>query len=404
MARKVAIRLLLGSALIALSAAGIHRAFDSHGGARERTPPDSRRPSEMSLGNSGPPASRDAAKPPAKNGTDTVEVCGVGRVAQSEDDLGANSFVNDLTKPALERWLAALRNSDDYRARATGIFISTVLDDRHAERNATREARDELVALAIGSSDAAVYALALKECASTSADAGGSCGQLSPGGWAKLDEDNAVPWLLVAARARENNDMAAEAAAFTHASRAHRSESYNFSLWRYAESDMPTDVTPLERWSLAINMIGVEAAFSEPAQPAFLHCSKAALQTPAVAQQCQALAELLTAHPETLIDLMIGKALGARVGWPPRRVQALSEKANAYLQIMSDATPGRDEQWSCSGVERGNAYFSKLTRMTEIEVMQESLEQSAQTVPELARKYTEAMQKLTIASPATPAR
>ena len=94
------------------------------------------------------------------------------------------------------------------------------------------------------------------------------------------------------------------------------------------------------------------------------------------------------------MDLMIGRSLGARIGWPLQRVQALTEKANAYVQVASEATPGLVDQWSCSGVQRGNAYIAKLTRLTEIEVMQESLEQSAETVPELARRYAEAMQKL----------
>jgi hypothetical protein len=394
MARKDAIRLLIGSALIAFIVSGFHWAFGNHPGTRARAAHSPQRPPELAPGIASPSSSPVTAKPPASKGTDAVEVCGVGSVAQSEDDLGANSFVNDLTKPALKRWLAALRNSDDYRARATGIFISAASDDRHAERSAIREGRDELVAMAIGSSDPAVYAIALKECAMTSTDAAGTCNQLSAGGWAKLDPDNAVPWLLVAARARDNHDTAAEAAAFTHASQAHRSDSYNFSMLRYAQPDMPADATPLERWSLAINMFGFEAAFTEPAQPAMLHCSKAALQTRAVAQECQALAELWTTHPETILDLMLGKSLGARLGWPPWRVQALTDKANAYMQVLSEGTPGRDDQWSCSGVERGNAYFAKLTRMTEIEVMQESLEQSGETVPELARKHAEAIERL----------
>ena len=393
MARKDAIRLLIGSALTALIVVVLHWALN-HRNARAGTVLSSHPRPELAPKVSRPSTPGATPKRTTTSGVGDIEVCGVGRVAQSEDDPGANSFVNDLTKPALKRWLAALRNSDDYRARATGIFMSTVFDDRHAERDATREARDELVAMAVGSGEPAVYAIALKECALTSRDAGSSCSRLSPGGWAKLDQDNAVPWLMVAAGARENNDVAAEAAAFAQAGQAHRSESYISSMLRYAQPDMPADMTPLERLSLAINMFGVEAAFAAPAQPALSYCSKAALQTKAIAQQCQALAELWTSRPETLIDLMIGKSLGARVGWPPQRIQALTEKANAYMQLTMEAMPGQDDQWSCSGVERGNTYFAKLMRMPEIGVMQESLEQSAETVPELARRYTQAMEKL----------
>jgi hypothetical protein len=63
------------------------------------------------------------------------------------------------------------------------------------------------------------------------------------------------------------------------------------------------------------------------------------------------------------------------------------------MQVMADAMPGRDDQWSCGSAQRGNAYFAKLAHLTEIEVMQQWLEQSGETVPELARKYSEAMEK-----------
>ncbi len=396
MAHRHAFKWLIASALIVLMVMGIHWILDKRHGAGAVTARAAQLPRDRPRSViCNVPSPRATAKRQAKRGAADVEVCGVGRIPESEDDPGGNSYVGDLTKPALMRWLAALRNSDDYRARATGIFVSTVLEGRHAEKGATQEAREELVAMAVTSADPAIYAVALKECAFTAADAASACAQLSPRGWAKLDPDNAAAWLLVAARALENRDIAAEAAAFTQASRAHRSDSYNYSLLQYAAPDMPSDATPLERWSLAINVIGIEAAFVEPFRPTFLHCSQEAVLDNTVAQQCNSLAELWVTHPTTVLDLVMGRLIGAQVGWSAKRIADLTEKTNAYMQVLTEATPSEpDNEWTCKGVEQGNAYIAKLTRMSEIGVMQELLELSPHTVAELSRKHTEFMEKM----------
>jgi hypothetical protein len=61
--------------------------------------------------------------------SDEIEVCGVGRVKLEANDLGAaGRYLNALTKNSRLRWLAALRNSDDYRARATGLYLEGIFD------------------------------------------------------------------------------------------------------------------------------------------------------------------------------------------------------------------------------------------------------------------------------------
>jgi hypothetical protein len=396
MARKDAFKWLMGFATVVLVVIGAYWLIGNrHGSARAApSPPRPPLPAPSSLSSVVNP--RAAANGPNKTGGADIEICGIGRLAQKADDLGANDYVSDLNKPALKRWAAALRNSDDYRARASGILITTLLDDRHAQQRATQDARDELVAMAVGSADPAVYAIALKYCALTANDTPSTCNQLSAGGWARLDPDNAVPWLLAAGRAHQNQDMAAEAAAFIKASEAHKSSSYDYSLLEYAEPEMPPDTTPLQRWGLAIQVIGIEAAYADlQGLAASMHCSKSALQDKSVAQQCQALAELWTTRPETLLDLMRGTSLGKSVGWPAQRVEELRQRTQAYMQINTQATPSeRDELWTCQGVEQGNAYVAKLARMGEIGTLGDLLERSGETVAELARKHAEAMEKM----------
>src|ERR1700728_2061746 len=208
--------------------------------------------------------------------SEEIEVCGVGRVKLEANDLGAaGRYLNALTKNSRLRWLAALRNSDDYRARATGLYLEGIFD-RDAPQKDPEAARDELVQLAVGTKDPAVFALAFTKCIKGVEDfaSPGACPQLSLDDWTRADSDNAVPWLQLAAQARREGDGAAESAAFAHAAQAHQYESYNWSLFSFAQPAMPSDITAGDRWYLTTQVIGVEAAMPMPYQPLFLYCSR----------------------------------------------------------------------------------------------------------------------------------
>src|SRR5262249_3197170 len=147
--------------------------------------------------------------------------------------------------------------------------------------------------LAAGSEDPAVYAIALSMCGPADrADTSSACRQLSLERWARLDADNAVPWLLLAGEARVRHDSKAEADAFGQASKAHKVDSYRASLYAFSEPALPQDVTPLERAYLATEVIGVEAALPSPQdRAASQHCSS--MRDDNVRQECDSLAELL---------------------------------------------------------------------------------------------------------------
>src|ERR1700749_2168519 len=55
---------------------------------------------------------------------DEIEVCGVGKVKLDRDEAAAaGKHLNALTRNSRLRWLAALHNSDDDRARAAGLYL-----------------------------------------------------------------------------------------------------------------------------------------------------------------------------------------------------------------------------------------------------------------------------------------
>jgi hypothetical protein len=327
-----------------------------------------------------------------------VDLCGVGKVSVDSDDPTAISqYLEALTEKRRARWSAALLNSDNLRARAVGLFLQGSGDPK-MEQPATQAARDELVQLAVGAGDPAVYALALQRCDRMNefADSSsGACPQISWRGWARLDPDNAVPWLMVAGVAHAAHDSAAENDAFNQASKSHTVDSYNDSLFGFSESTLPDDVTPLERSFIGIEMIGIEAAsFAPQYSIASRHCSVAAVQDSDVKQQCDALAELLIGKGSNLITLMIGESIGKRVGWPAARVDALEREKKATMQSLEQLTPIDDsDPWSCAAVNRFSDYLDLRSRLGELAAARELRERSGESVDELARKWTEFEEK-----------
>jgi hypothetical protein len=321
-----------------------------------------------------------------------IDVCGVGKIKLDRDDWTATGkYFDALTKQSRMRWLAALRNSDDYRARATGLYFEGIFD-RDAPQKDPEAARDELVQLAVGTKDPAVYALAYTKCIKGVEDfaSPGACPQLSLDDWTHADSDNAVPWLQLAAKARRDGDGAAEAAAFAHAAQAHQYESYNWSLFSFAQPAMPSDVTAADRWYLTTTVIGVEAAMPMPYLPLFQYCSRDAMTDATVRRQCNALAELMVNKATTLSEFSMGKSLGARVGWPAEIVAHLTQQMQASMQAFNQMTPADPaQQWNCDSVARGNAYMSEWEQLGERGLARQAIERSGETVAELARKYTE---------------
>jgi hypothetical protein len=342
---------------------------------------------------------RTAAEIPKKvDQSGEIDVCGVGKIKLDRDDWTATGkYFDALTKKSRMRWLSALRNSDDYRARATGLYLEGVLD-RDAPQKDPEAARDELVQLAMGTKDPAVYALAYTKCIKGVEDfaSPGACPQLSLDEWTRADSDNAVPWLRLAAEARREGDGAAESAAFAHAAQAHQYESYNWSLFSFAQAAMPGDITAADRWYLTADVIGVEAAMPMPYLTQFQYCSRDAMVDAAVRGQCNALAELMVNKATTLLEFSMGKSLGARGGWPAEVVNHLTQQLQASMQVFNQMTPSDPEQqWNCDSVARGNAFMSERDQLGERGVAQQAIERSGETVAELARKYTEQLAKLT---------
>jgi len=343
----------------------------------------------------GPPPVASRAPPDNAGG---AEICGFGKVAlDTTDPFAVSRYLGAATKKSAERWLSALLNSDGYRARAAGLLLEGKITNGFSMQPIAEQTRDALVQLAVGAADPAVYAMAMNACGVPLGNpASGACERISSRSWARMDPDNAMPWLMLAGEAQTKHNPAAEADAFRHAAEAPRSDPYTDSLYAFAQQELPVDVTPLERWYFATEVIGIEGGMRlNQYSVALRHCSLDAMQDPNVRQQCGALAELWVTQGSSLLDLGMGAAIGKRAGWPAQRVSRLNQERDALRQAIVPATPtGNDDMWSCNGVHLGNAYMEQRVGIGEVAAARALLERSGDSVQEMARKRAEYMQNV----------
>lgn len=370
---------------------------------RPRSQPIAPLPSVLKTAPASPPATGSVAAAPkvppqAQSALPTIDICGLGKVpVDGSDPVAVAQYLREYTDGARRRWLSALLDSDNLRARAAGLFVNGMLLASGAPHPSVDQARDALVQLAVGASDPAIYALAVSAC-NTYGDRAptGSCRQVSLAAWTRMDTNNAVPWLLLAGQAHERNDAVTEAAAFAQAAKAQRVDAYNDKLYAFAESELPRDVTPSERWYLVVEFIGIESALPlMHFASASKHCSSDAMKNEDVRAQCSALAELLVSKGTTLVDFSLGTHLGARAGWAPARVAGLTDQFDALMQAVEQtASPANDDSWSCDSVNRGNALLGQSIRLGEIGAARDALERSGETVAEWAQKHRDFVSKM----------
>lgn len=328
-----------------------------------------------------------------------TEVCGVGKVRMDRNNPQflaewTTDYVGMLAKPAEQRWKAALLASDDYRARAVGLFIQQYVPEGETPALSTEQARSELVQLAVGTGDAAVYAIALKMCETGAHQPLSSegCNRLSVREWAQKDSGNAAPWLALVRQAQETGDVAAEAMAFRHAASAQRMDEYSTSLLSFAMPQLVGDVSPLERAYAATDLSGYESGFLQPYYRASLtRCTVSSMQQDNIRSECASLAQLMVKHGATLVDLKIGGKIGGRAGWPKERLSDLDEQ---FMALKQASVIEGDSPWDCSSVAAVNHWFDQVMRLGEVGASREILEQSGHSVPEMAQRYQDHMEKL----------
>jgi hypothetical protein len=156
---------------------------------------------------------------------------------------------------------------------------------------------------------------------------------------------------------------------------------------------LPVDTAPLEQEWFATELIGYQAAWPLPiAGLRKTYCSAEALSDERVRARCDAIAQLILTKAQTVLELIVGRALAKQIGWPKARLDQLEEDQDAMTMAVLDNLEASDdlsadESWNCDHLQRRIQYLSQLARKSEVDVAREAVVRSGIPVADLAQRY-----------------
>ena len=341
------------------------------------------------------------------HGSDEIELCG-GLWVKLKDD--GNIDVDDFKRvvrlsEARAQMLDALRADSSEFARAAAIRLALVgseppplpegattcepaqceVQRQYAARSA--EARDALVQMATTTRNPQVYALAFNVCGATPNEA--SCRLLSAEQWARLDPDNAAPWMFVLTQAAQRRDMAAQGEALHRLATSVRSDPYLFAMTGQVLAHSQGDEASMSAAAtLALEASGVELAWPIPGYQSLVPlCKGAALRDANRRQTCDAVAELFVARSSHLLERTIGVRLGSQLGWPDERVDRLRGEFAAYGASL--AGDGSALNNTCAATRRGLELLERNARLGEAGALRAWVAQSGKMPEDFIRTERE---------------
>lgn len=357
--------------------------------------------------------SAPAARPVARQ----IEVCGLGIFDAPTDTYGAPPSVLDrmrastvLTSAVAN--LAASARADD-RAIAlqfqSALAIQQAIDAAEASRpgctldqacvTAASETGGQLALpyqialaqLADQTDDPLALALALRVC--TAPQRGNTlCNRITPARLAEHDPDNAMPWLLVADDARRRGDPAAQAEAMRRAAAARRNEPYLHQTLRPLADATLAKAAPIDRYVAQASALGVYAALPLPSYaPVLEYCRRADARERA--ETCAPLAALLVDGDGSMLDIAMGRAIGAKAGWSAERIAAVDDQFDAMRWVAKQMG---EESWqsveggtqlSCAAMAMQERLAMDMARYGEGGQLRRRIAATRQPVAVLAKRY-----------------
>jgi hypothetical protein len=326
-----------------------------------------------------------------------TEVCGVGSVELDlTESVAPFNYVGRLTANSKSRWQTAMVESDDNLQRAAGLLIKSqgwnydAVTGMPARTEDAGLARDELVQMAAGLQDVPIYAMALRACDQADVpEQGTACDQISLAQWAKLDPDNAAPWLAMAAAAHAGKDRVAETDAVRHAVKAQSIDFYSDSVLTYANAAMPAATTDLEQAAFFDDLIGHLGSFGHA--HGFVnsqYCTLDSIQQPSVRRQCEALAELFADHGRNTLDTSTAAKVGLALGWPADRITSMQEENLAIYRVESHS---EKNPWNCENVKAVEQFAALQGHSGEVAAGRMAIKRSGKSIKELAQEQIESI-------------
>jgi len=315
-------------------------------------------------------------------------------------DMEAAMLAADSAIGSLATDLAA-RSTD--RERALGLYLQMVAAWAQARGNcggedvacgATVESRGALVRLATTTSDADAYALAIFSCAPPFGHtANGDCGSLSYGQWARIEPDNAVPWLYLAGEAEGHRDQNAAEEALYRASKARYSDPHLDQISGLVASDAMATLSPTVQIDLAGSLFSIQGGLPHPNLSVVMHyCGISVQSDPNRVETCGDLAATLIERSRTAVEVLIGGRIAERVGWTDPRLVALRDEADAMRWRLSSMGTWRISQQesmlsSCDSLQRLRRNMVAQAQLGESGRLRQEIGASGLTTAQAAKQW-----------------
>ena len=206
-----------------------------------------------------------------------------------------------------------------------------------------------------------------------------ACALLSPAQWARLDPDNAWPWLELAAQARELGDAPTEEQAMWRAAHAGRMDDVAGKLSNLVDQGLGRSTPRLQRTLVLAMSWQAQSGWHSPvARQTEHYCSVGAVVDGTRRLLCDKLAQTLVTHGDRVDDFALGATLGTRLGWPGARLLALRQEADA----LADAAQFQNmvTELSCDSIERIQGWLHAVGSGGEVQAARAVLAHSGRSV------------------------
>ena len=328
-----------------------------------------------------------ATVPPLRRRVESCDIGSFPALSPTAAVAVVAAVLEPLTRGARTRLITTLDSSADEYDRAVGHYIAWA-----ASTNGVRPAsrRDALAALAATTHDARVYRLAIMACLPESS-AALRCRQLSNAQWARLDADNAMPWLFDASDAAQRGDADGLSETLFRASQARVSDVHLGEVARLLQRPDIAALPAPQRLGLELALFEIWGAMPTPGvQNAIAHCRDAALDYNRQ-QLCSDLATLFVERDSSVAGLSIGLELAELAGWNQDRRRRIARELDAMEWAAAQVLLRRGATgFGCDWSREQDRWTADLANYGERGALQRVIVEDGRSIAELAGEWREA--------------
>ena len=345
--------------------------------------------------------------PPAAAAAEEVEICGGGwaRVpSETLTDVRAWLHLDNVQQARLSLLDKLRATGGDFGRTAATWFALRGLDAPAPGEPAFDAARDAVAQAATTSNDPKVYALAFGLCQLRETSATpitGACQLIDARQWARLDPQNASPWMYILSDAAQRKDRATQDEALFRIASAQRSETYSMALpGVIANADGAEPATTVAAMAMATDAMSVATSLSFPGYQALVAaCRGNELKDANRRQNCEAVTTLMTERSDSIMERLIGTRMSIALGAPEAR---LDEVRGAYYAFATNYNLGvltsEGAALDCDSMHRNLRRLTQLATVGEAQTAREWARQSGKSPAAFGEEYRAQQEALRVAA------